>query len=93
MGHAPRQIDINAKLFVRDFNAERVAVPSTAGWPLKPCFASGVHPEQAQELRDGLRGAGVATEVTSGGDPIYTSAVHRKKALAVRGIHDNNSFS
>ena len=62
-------------------------------WPMQPCVASGVNADQAQDLRDHLRGNGCPTEVTKDGDPIYTSASHRKKALKIRGLHDNNSFS
>ena len=93
MGDAPQAITLDGQEAKRDYQAERVGVPATKGWPMVPCFASGVHPKQAQELRDGLRKAGIATEVTRGGDPIYTSAVHRKKALAARGLHDNASFN
>ncbi len=93
MGSAPQAIQLDGRKAKRDYQAECVGVPATKGWPMVPCFASGVHPKQAQELRDGLRDAGVPTEVTRGGDPIYTSAVHRKKALAARGLHDNASFN
>ena len=61
-------------------------------WPMDPCFASGVHPDQAQDLRDHLRGNGLSVEVTKNGDPIYTSASQRRKALKCRGMHDQNSF-
>ena len=67
------------------------AVSSTKGWPLT-CIASGVHASQAGELRDHLAAKGVPTEVTSDGDPIYRNASHRRKALAVRGMHDRASF-
>ena len=63
------------------------------GWPMKPCYASGVHANQANELREHLRKSGVPTDVTKNGDPIYTSAAHRKKALKVRGMNDRNAFS
>lgn len=92
MGDAPQAIQVDGQEAKRDYRAECVAVPATRGWPLV-CYASGVHPKQAQELRDGLRRAGVATEVDRNGDPIYTSAVHRKKALAAREMHDNASFN
>ena len=93
MGEAPSSVCLGPDLVAkRDYGAERVAVPSTAGWPMAPCCASGVHADQAGELRDHLRDRGVPTEVTSGGDPIYGSATHRTKALAVRGLHDNDSF-
>lgn len=93
MGKAPAFIDLDGLEAKRDYAAECVAVPSTKGWPMEPCFASGVHADQAQELRDCLKDRGVPTEVTKSGDPVYQSATHRKKALAVRGLHDNNSFS
>ena len=92
MGDAPQTIQLDGQKAKRDYQAEHVGVPATKGWPLV-CYASGVHPKQAQELRDGLRKAGVATEVSASGDPIYTSAIHRKKALAARGLHDNASFN
>ena len=62
-------------------------------WPMEPCVASGVHADQSQDLRDHLKANGCPTEVTGDGDPIYTSAKHRKKALKIRGLHDNHSFS
>lgn len=67
--------------------------PRRGAWPMKPCYASGVHPEQAQELRDHLKDRGCPTEITSSGDPIYTSPRHRKKALKCRGMNDANAFS
>lgn len=62
-------------------------------WPMEPCVASGVGPHQAQELRDHFTAHNVPTEVSKDGEPVYTSASHRKKALKCRGLHDNNSFS
>ncbi len=67
--------------------------PASGPWPMKPCVGSGVNANQAQELRDHFQRNGVSVEVTNDGDPIYTSAEHRKRALKCRGIHDNNSFS
>lgn len=89
MGKAPATIYQGE--FRRDFAAEQTSRPGRAGWPIT-CFASGVNANQAQELRDHLRERGVPTEVTSDGDPVYTSPGHRKKALKARGIHDRNSF-
>ena len=63
-----------------------------AGWPMAPCLASGVHPNQAQELRDCLSNAGVPTEVTSDGDPIYRTPTHRKRALKARHLVDKSSY-
>lgn len=92
MGDAPQSIRLDdGRVAVRDIAAEHVSVPSSFGWPLE-CIASGVHPSQAGELRDYLRRAGVPTEVTRDGNPVYTSAQHRRRALKARGMHDRNSF-
>lgn len=89
---------------VRDYGAEGVSgtVVGTDNptrrskprrpWPMAPCVASGVHASQAQELRDHLADRDCPTEVTKDGDPIYTSAAHRKKALKIRGFHDKVSY-
>lgn len=73
----------------RVFGARPAASPS--GWPLV-CYASGVHPEQAQALRDEFKRVGVPTEVNKNGDPIYTSPEHRRKALKARGMFDRSSY-
>ena len=62
-------------------------------WPMEPCIASGVHPDQAQELRGHLEKHGCKTEVNKEGNPIYTSASHRKRALKCRGLNDRNSYT
>jgi hypothetical protein len=90
-GEAPPTIMVDDKVAHRDYRAERVGVPATAGWPME-CFASGVHASQAGELREFLDKKGVPTEVTKDGDPVYRSASHRRKALKVRGLFDRNSF-
>lgn len=69
----------------------KIYVPPTSGWPME-CVASGVAPEQAQELRDHFRKCGVPTEVTADGNPVYRNAAHRKKALKCRGFHDRASY-
>ncbi len=95
IGAAPRVIVVGGKKAERSFADERKSFgmgtkhegrPSGT-WPMT-CMASGVHPEQAGQLREFLAKSGVPTEVTSGGDPIYTSARHRRKALKVRGMID-----
>ena len=92
MGKQPLTLDADGSVFKRCYSAEGVAVPSPAGWPMT-CCASGVHGDQAGELRDHLAGAGVPTEVTRDGDPIYTDAKHRKKALKARGMFDKAAYS
>jgi hypothetical protein len=75
--------------------AKRVwgALPAsgTKGWPME-CLASGVNAEQAQDLRDEFKRVGVPTEVSADGNPIYTSAAHRKRALKARGFFDRASY-
>ncbi len=61
-------------------------------WPMEPCIGSGVHPDQAQELRDHLSVRGCPTEIDKEGNPVYISAAHRRKALKIRGMHDRNSY-
>lgn len=91
IGKAPKTIKINGKLGHRDYFSERVGVPASAGWPIT-CFASGVHAEQADQLREHLRRSGVPTEVTKDGDPVYRDASHRKRALKARGMFDRSAF-
>lgn len=66
-------------------------VPTSKGWPLT-CFASGVHADDAQKLRDEFKRLGVPTEVTKDGDPVYTSPEHRRRALKARGFVDRSSY-
>ncbi len=58
-------------------------------WPMQPCVASGVHADQGAELSEHLARRGCPTEVKDG-DPVYTSAAHRAKALKIRGFVDKN---
>lgn len=77
----------------RSYQSESKGGKSTKGWPLT-CYASGVHPEQAQALRDEFKrtmGAD-APEVTKGGDPVYRDAGHRRRALKARGMFDRAAF-
>ena len=87
----PKRIRRNGKTYERDFSAEAVGVPMSKGWPME-CVASGVAPSQAQELRDYYRKAGVPTEVTADGNPIYRNAAHRRKALKARGFKDKAGY-
>ena len=92
MGEAPGEILVKQKIATRDFQAEQVGRPSKTGWPIE-CYASGVHPSQAGELRQHFKDAGVSCDVSSDGDPIYTSHEHRKRALKARGLFDRASFN
>lgn len=100
-GEAPPCVELESgQVAIRDRRAElagstisiRGQGRNTRTYPMT-CYASGVHPDQAGDLRQYLQERGCPTEVTPQGDPVYTSAAHRKKALKLRGLHDRNSFS
>ena len=91
MGKAPKHIIEDGVRYDRDFRSEQVGIPATMGWPMED-YASGVAPQQAQELRDYLDKRGVPTDVSEDGNPIYRDARHRRRVLKARGIHDRNSF-
>ena len=99
-GKAPESVECHGVVYTRCYQAELSSqYASVRGssnrvkrtYPMT-CYASGVHADQAQDLRDHLSSHGVPTEVTTDGDPIYTSAAHRRKALKVRGLIDKSSF-
>lgn len=92
MGLQPKEILVGKVIAKRDFAAEAVGVPATVGWPIE-CVGSGVHADQAGELRSYLRSRGVPTEVTKDGNPVYRDARHRKRALKARGMFDKASYS
>lgn len=87
----PKRIRRDGRTYERDFSAEGVGVPMAKGWPME-CVASGVAPSQASELREYYRKAGVPTEVTADGNPIYRNAAHRRKALKARGFRDKAGY-
>jgi len=91
MGSAPRVDCPECSLPVRRIITGGVAVPAAKGWPMA-CYASGVNAEQADQLRAEFKRVGVPTEVTKDGDPIYTSASHRKRALKARGFFDRAAY-
>ena len=94
MGKAPEAITLDdGRPAERNFQAEHSPRTAGGGWPMEPCFASGVNASQAGELREFFAKHGCKTEVTSDGDPIYISPSHRKRALKVRGIHDKASYN
>jgi hypothetical protein len=91
MGYAPKTIDVNGCILNRDFSNEHAPRRAGGGWPLE-CVASGVGASQAGELREFFAHKGCPTEVSSNGNPIYRNPSHRKQALKLRGLHDNDSF-
>jgi len=92
MGESPRRIRLDdGRTATRDIQAEHLPRRAGGGWPIV-CYASGVHPDQAQELRDYLSQRGVPTDVTPGGDPVYRDPHHRRRALRARGMHDRAGY-
>lgn len=90
-GPPPRQVLRCDKVYKRSYRTEQVGTPAAKGWPLE-CYASGVHPDQAQELRDEFKRLNLDVEVTKDGNPVYTSAAHRREALKKRGFFDRASY-
>lgn len=91
MGGAPLTISVDGVTAKRSYRAESKGGKSTRGWPIT-CYASGVNANQAQDLRDEFKRINVPTEVTPDGDPVYTDAAHRRRALKARGFHDRASY-
>ncbi len=96
MGDAPCEVVLDdGRVAERSFQAEHGGYRRPINddcWPMKPCYASGVNASQASELREYLAKRGCPTEVSPDGDPVYTSASHRRRALKLRGIHDKASY-
>ncbi len=100
-GKAPGEIVLpsttGTKTYYRDYRTELSGtmsfVKSSSDRPSRPwpmtCVASGVHADQGAELSEHLGKRGCPTEVKDG-DPVYTSAAHRKKALKIRGFADKS---
>jgi hypothetical protein len=59
-------------------------------WPMTS-YACGVHADEVPGRMVADREAGVPTEYSRDGDPVFTSAGHRNKYLNMRGIHDRNA--
>lgn len=77
------------QLMKRDFVAERPGVPSPANWPMVS-VAAGVHASQIPEAVKVAREAGVPTEFTGDGCPIFRDRHHRRRYLRLRGYHDRD---
>lgn len=93
MGEAPGKIVLDTGIVAeRDFTAEHAPRQAGSGWPIE-CLGSAVLPSQAQDLRDHFQKAGVPTDVTGEGRPVYRDKQHRERALKCRGLHDNLSFN
>lgn len=92
IGKAPRSIIVNGEEATRCFAAERKSFPSTSGWPLE-CVASGVNARDRHKLEAEFNRLGVPTKVSADGNPIYTDASHRKKALKARGFFDKSAYA
>jgi hypothetical protein len=75
-----------------DYGVARSKSHQHAGNYPMASYAVGVGASQVPEQREADLKAGVPTEYTSEGDPIFTSRGHRKKYLKHIGFHDRNSY-
>ncbi len=92
MGEAPESVGFkDGSIAKRDLSAEHRPHKAGGGWPMT-CYASGVNPNQAQELRNFYKKHGFRCDVKDSGDPVYESLSHRKAALKLRNLHDKHSF-
>jgi len=92
MGKAPESVSFkDGSIAKRDYAAEHRSRRAGGGWPMT-CYASGVNPNQAQELRDFYKKRGFRCDVKNSGDPVYESSSHRKAALKLRNLHDKSAF-
>lgn len=55
-------------------------------------YAIGVDPSEVPAMREIDAKAGVKTEYSADGDPIFVSRGHRKQYLKAHGFHDRNSY-
>ena len=81
------------KVYRRDIAAEHgeSKVVTSGIWP-KVSYAAGVHPDQVPQAEEVDQRAGVPTDYTSGGDPIFRSHQHRKKYLKAHNLVDYSGF-
>ena len=91
MGDAPDKIRVNNMTYHRDLAAEHIGVPPEGNWPIE-CIGSGVHADQAQELRDYYKEHGLNIEVSKNGNPIYKSAKEQREGLKCRHMINKSSF-
>ena len=93
MAKATDHIMVDGERWDRDYEAEQKGAPARSGWPMEPCFASGVNANQADDLRKEFKKHGLGhIQVTNDGDPIYPDKKTREKALKVRGLFDRAGY-
>ena len=91
MNNIPERVKYRGRVFGKNRRAEIKGVPPTKGWPIE-CIASGVHADQAQELRDHFKRNGLNIEVTKDGNPVYKTNKEQRRALRCRGMVNKSSF-
>jgi len=91
MGEAPQSVEFVGEMWHRNYAAEHsTKCRPGAGWPMKPCVSTGVNATQANELREFYQKHGETIEVSSNGDPIYTSQRQMDRDLKRRGFVNMN---
>jgi hypothetical protein len=61
------------------------------GWPMVST-AAGVHPDEVPKMQEIDRKAGIKTQYTADGDPIFRSPGHRKKYLKTHKLIDRSGY-
>jgi hypothetical protein len=92
-GNIPEHITLGGKRYDRDIRSEHSSFKHTygSGWPMKS-IAAAVSPDQVQDAMEIDRRAGVPTEYTKHGEPIWRNPGHRKRYLKAHNLYDRNSF-
>lgn len=73
-------VEVSLRLFKKHFPDKPIGLSGgqSTGWPMKS-EALAVHPRQLDEARQRAHDAGVPTQFTDTGEPVFTSAAHRKR--------------
>ena len=79
------------KKIQRDFAGEQCGRRNTPGTYRMESYAAGIDPSEIPEFRKIDAAGGVPTDYSNDGDPIFTSAKHRRKYCRVHKIHDRNA--
>ena len=90
VGSAPKRIQIQGRVYHRDFALERPNTRPPGNWPMES-YALGVNPDQAKEAEAESVKMGVPTQFASNGDAVFTSPSHRKRYAEALGYFDRNA--
>jgi len=86
----PELCDIDGFVMQRDYQAEMGGRHRCDTWPMAS-YAAGIAPEEIPESRKFDREHNVPTDYTPDGDPVFTSAKHRRKYCEAHGLYDRSA--